>query len=213
VTNPANVAAETERVQRLWNKSAAGFDKSIAVYERWLFAGGREWACSQAAGDVLEIGIGTGRNLAYYPQGVRLVGVELSEEMLAIAKHRAEHSHVEADLRLGDAQKLDLPDESFDTVVCTLSLCSIPDDLRAVQEAWRVLRPNGRMVLMEHVRSPVWPVRIVQTVLDWITVRLEGDHQLREPISHLQAAGFEVEYSERLKWGIVERLIGRKPSP
>jgi SAM-dependent methyltransferase len=172
---------ETARVRRLWDKSAAGFDKSIAFYERWLFAGGREWACSQAAGEVLEIGIGTGRNLAYYQPGVRLVGIELSEEMLAIARRRAKDSPVEADLRLGDAQELDLPDASFDTVICTLSLCSIPDDRRAVQEACRVLRSGGRMVLMEHVRSPMWPVRIIQTVLDWITVRLEGDHQLREP--------------------------------
>jgi ubiquinone/menaquinone biosynthesis C-methylase UbiE len=142
---------------------------------------------------------------------VRLVGIELSGEMLAIAKRRADDSPIEADLRLGDAQQLDLPDESFDTVICTLSLCSIPDDRRAVQEAWRVLRPGGGMVVMEHVRSPVLPVRLVQTVLDWITVRTEGDHQLREPMAHLRAAGFEVEYSERLKWGIVQRLLGRKP--
>jgi ubiquinone/menaquinone biosynthesis C-methylase UbiE len=211
MTVPAEVAAETARVRRLWDKSAAGFDKSIGFYERWLFAGGREWACSQAAGDVLEVGIGTGRNLAYYPPGVRLVGIELSEEMPAIAKRRAEDPTVEADLRLGDAQELDLPDESFDAVICTLSLCSIPDDRRAVQEAWRVLRPGGRMVLMEHVRSPVLPVRLVQTVLDWITVRTEGDHQLREPVEHLEAAGFEVEFSERLKWGIVRRVTARKP--
>jgi ubiquinone/menaquinone biosynthesis C-methylase UbiE len=196
----------------LRDKSAASFDKNIAFVEGWLFAGGREWACSQASGDVLEIGIGTGRNLGYYPAGTRLVGIELSEAMLAIARDRAEQSHVDADIRLGDAQQLDLADQSFDTVVSTLTLCSIPDDRRAVQEAFRVLRPGGRIVLMEHVRSPLLPVRLVQRVLDWITVRLEGDHQLREPVTQLRAAGFELEYSQRLKWGIVQRIVGHKPN-
>jgi ubiquinone/menaquinone biosynthesis C-methylase UbiE len=79
----------------------------------------------------------------------RVLVVELSRETLAIAKARAERSAVDADLKLGDAQHLDLPDQSFDTAVCTLALCSIPDDARAVQYASRILRPGGRMVLME----------------------------------------------------------------
>ncbi len=205
------VAAETERVRRIWEKLALKYDRDIRFSERMLFSGGRRWVCSQAEGEVLEIGVGTGRNLGHYPGGVRLMGVDLSARMLEIAKRRAQDLGRAADLRLGDAQALEFPDGSFDTVVCTLSLCSIPDDRKAVSEAKRVLRPGGRFLLFEHVRSPMGPVRAVQKILDWFTVRTEGDHLLREPLVHLEEEGFVVERFERLKFGIVERVAARKP--
>ena len=81
---------------------------------------------------MLEIAVGTGRNLEHYPPGVRLTGIELSDEMLAIARRRATDTGVEVELRTGDAQALEFPDESFDTVVITFALCTIPDDRAAV---------------------------------------------------------------------------------
>ena len=112
---------------------------------------------------------------------------------------------------MGDAQALEFEDQSFDTVTCTLGLCTIPDPRRAVHEAHRVLRPGALFVLLEHVRSPSDAVRSVQRLLDPLTVRFEGDHLLREPLEHIEAEGFEVERLERSKWGIVERIAARKP--
>jgi ubiquinone/menaquinone biosynthesis C-methylase UbiE len=201
---------ETERVRRLWERAAPRFDKSMGFFERVLFQGGREWVCSQAEGEVLEIAVGSGRNFPYYPADIRLTGIEISEGMLALARARAAELGRQFDLRLGDAQSLDFADASFDTVVCTFSLCSIPDDARAVAEARRVLRPGGRLLLIEHVRSPSRPVRAVQRLLDPLTVRFEGDHLLREPLDHLKTEAFEVERFERLKSGIVERAAARK---
>jgi len=201
---------ETERVRRIWEKLAPRYDKDIKVFEKILFAGGREWVCSQANGDVLEIAVGTGRNLEYYPPDVRLTGIDLSASMLSIARQRADQVGRQVDLRVGDAQALEFADETFDTVVFTLSLCSIPDDRNAVAEARRVLRAGGRLRLMEHVASPIRVVRAVQRLLDGITVRTEGDHLVREPLVALNAVGFEVEQVERLKWGIVERVAARK---
>lgn len=179
--------------------------------ERLLFAGGREWVCSQAEGDVLEIAVGTGRNLPFYPRGVRLTGVDFSPAMLEIARSRAGEAGIDVELREGDAQALDFADASFDTVVCTLSLCSIPDDRRAVAEVKRVLRPGGRYLLMEHVRSPVLAVRVGEHVVNWFSVRFQGDHMLREPLEHLRAFGFLVERLERRKLGLVELVAARKP--
>jgi ubiquinone/menaquinone biosynthesis C-methylase UbiE len=207
----ANRAEETERVRALQDKEAPHYDRRISFFERLLFGGGREWVCSQAEGEVLEIAVGTGRNLPHYPEGVRLTAVELSPEMLAIAKRRAGELGHHADLRLGDAQALELPDERFDTVVITLALCTIPDDRQAVREAHRVLRWGGRLLLLEHVRSPRLPVRAVQRLLDPLAVRFAADHLVREPLDHLNAAGFELERVERSKWGIVERVIAHKP--
>ena len=142
---------------------------------------------------------------------MRLTGVELSPAMLEIARARARELGREVDLLVGDAQALEFPDQSFDTVVCTLSLCTIPDDRAAVAEMRRVLRPGGRLLLLEHVRSPLLPVRLGQRLLDPLAVRFEADHLLREPLDPLRAEGFEVERLERSKLGIVERIAARKP--
>ena len=160
---------------------------------------------------MLEIAVGTGRNLPFYPEGARLTGVELSPKMLEIAHRRARGLGIEADLRVGDAQSLPFPDASFDTVVATLALCTIPDDRRAVAEAARVLRPGGLLLLLEHVRSPLLPVRLLQGILNPFFVFLEREHLLREPLPHVEEAGLVVERLERSRLGVVERLAARKP--
>jgi ubiquinone/menaquinone biosynthesis C-methylase UbiE len=210
-SSPSPATDETERVRRIQDKTAPSYDRRVGFFERILFGGGREWICSQASGDVLEIAVGTARNLPFYHDDVRLTGVELSPEMLAIARKRQSGLGREADLRLGDAQALEFPEESFDTIVCTLALCTIPDERQAVREAHRVLRPGGCLLLLEHVRSPRPLVRAGQRLLDPLAVRFEADHLLREPLDHLEAAGFAVERLERSKWGIVERVVARKP--
>jgi len=202
---------ETARVRRIQDKAAPKYDRTMGRWEKVLFSGGREWVCSQARGDVLEIAIGTARNLSHYPADVRLTAIELSPEMLNIARKRAADLGREVDLRLGDAEALDFLDASFDTVVCTFALCTIADDRKAVAEAKRVLRPGGRFVAIEHVGSPVGVVRAVERLIEPITVRVEGDHLTREPLNHLKAEGFTIERLERSKLGIVERVLAVKP--
>ncbi len=203
--------SETERIRQLYDKEAPKYDRQISFFERLLFKDGREWACSQATGDVLELAVGTGRNLAYYGPEVRLRGIELSPAMLEIARGRARVATCSADLQLGDAQALDFPGDSFDTAVCTLSLCTIPDDRAAVAEVRRVLRPGGRFLLLEHVRSNQRLIRAGQLLLDPLAVRFEGDHIARDPLKHLQAEGFIVDHVHRSKLGIVERIAAHKP--
>jgi ubiquinone/menaquinone biosynthesis C-methylase UbiE len=204
-------SAETERIRALYEKEAPKYDRTMGRWDRILFAGNREWVCAQASGEVLEIAIGTGRNLGFYPDDVRLTGVELSPPMIEIARKRAAELGREVDLRLGDAQALDFPDASFDTVICTYSLCTIPDDRAAVREAKRVLRPGGKFILAEHVRSPVGVVRAVEKTIEPLAVRFGGDHLTREPLEHLEAEGFVVEEVKRSRFGIVEQVAARKP--
>jgi ubiquinone/menaquinone biosynthesis C-methylase UbiE len=202
----------TQRLRRYWDKHARNYDKQIAFWERRLFADGRHWVCAQATGEVLEVAIGTGRNLPYYPHGIRLTGIEFSPAMLELARRQADQLGRKVDLRLGDAQALQLPDASFDTVVCTLSLCAIPDERRAVAEMRRVLRPGGRLLLLDHVAgSPRW-VRAIQWLLELVTVPLGEEHLRRRPLLQVQAEGFQIQQRERSKLGIVERLAARKPA-
>jgi ubiquinone/menaquinone biosynthesis C-methylase UbiE len=212
MTRSGNANNNSEAVRRYYDKTARRYNRQISFFERVLFGGGREWVCSQAHGDVLEIAAGTGRNVRHYPPGACLTAIELSPEMLELARREAVAVGRDADLRIGDAQELDFPDASFDTVVCTLGLCTIPDDRAAVREAKRVLRPGGRFVLLEHVRSPVRAIRIGERLLEPIMLRLEHDHLLREPLDHLNGEGFEIERLERSKLGIVERVVARKPA-
>ena len=202
---------ETERVRRIMDKEAPRYDRQMNFFDRVLFTGGREWACGGVEGEVLEIAVGSGRNLAVYPKGASLTAVEFSPEMLKLAKRRAAEIGTDVDLRLGDAQALEFPDESFDTVICTLALCTIPDPGKAVGEAYRVLRPGGQFRAIEHVRSPSLLVRGVQRAIDPLSVRFAADHVVREPLDYLRPAGFEIQHLERSKIGIVERVVARKP--
>jgi ubiquinone/menaquinone biosynthesis C-methylase UbiE len=205
------IEQETERVRAVQDHGARRYDREMDFYDRVLFADGREWACSQASGEVLEIAVGSGRNFKHYPRGTKLVGIDISEELLAISGRRAAEANLDADLRQGDAQKLEFPDESFDTVLITLALCTIPDDRAAVREAWRVLRPGGQLVLLEHVRSPARGIRVDQRLLEPLSVRFQADHLIRDPLDYLAAEHFEIESVRRLKLGIVERVVARKP--
>jgi ubiquinone/menaquinone biosynthesis C-methylase UbiE/ketosteroid isomerase-like protein len=211
-SNCAVRPTETERVRRIFDKQAPKYDKSMARFERLLFAGNREWVCRRAEGEVLELAAGTARNLPFYRECVRVTGVELSPEMAALGRKRAEELGRQIEMRVGDAEALDFPEESFDTVVCTYGLCTIPDDAAAIREAKRVLRPGGRILLAEHVRSPNPVVRTIQRVLEPLAHRFGGDHLLREPLDHLRAEGFEVDEMKRQKAGWVELVSARKGS-
>jgi ubiquinone/menaquinone biosynthesis C-methylase UbiE len=202
----------TQRLRRYWDRHARSFDRQMAFYERVLFGDGRQWVCSQAVGDTLEVAVGGGRNLPFYPDDIRLTGIDFSPKMLQLAQQQAERLGRQVDLRLGDAQALDLPDACFDTVVCTLSLCAIPDGRRAIAEMRRVLRPGGRLLLLDHVAAEPRLGRAIQWLLERITVPLGGEHLRRRPLLQVQAEGFDVERHERYKRGVVERLVARRPA-
>ena len=172
---------------------------------------GRRWVASNASGDVLEIGVGTGLNLPFYGTDVRLTGVDLSPAMLTEARRRAAEIEQNVDLREADAQALDFPDGRFDSVVFSLCLCSIPNDRGAVAEGARVLKTGGRMLLLEHVRSSSPVVQVGQRLVESLFLRLQADHLTREPLEHVRAAGLVIEEVHRWAWGIMERASARKP--
>lgn len=199
-------------LRRQWDKYAARYDRDIGVFERLQFGGGREWVCAQATGDVLEVAVGTGLNLAHYPDEARVTGIDFSPAMVALARQRAGDLRREVVLTEADAQALPFPDASFDTVVCTLGLCGFPDEVAAIAEMHRALRPGGRLLLLDHVGSHHRLIWWGQRLLEKLTVRMLGDYQTRRPLPLVEKAGFVVERAERLKAGTVERVAARKPA-
>ena len=199
------------RQKRVWDKSAPGYDKQIAFFEK-IIGGGREWLTSRARGRVLEVAVGTGRNLPHYPAGMTVTGIELSPAMLAIARRRAADLGRDFDLVEGDAEHLPWGDASFDTVVCALSLCTIPDPAAAIGEMKRVLVPGGRLLLLDHIGSS-WPlIHGAQWLVERFTIRAAGEHFTRRQLPLVQAAGFQIVETERLRAGTAERIHAVKPA-
>ncbi|RSM49013.1 SAM-dependent methyltransferase [Amycolatopsis balhimycina DSM 5908] len=203
---------KAERWRRYWDRKSATYDAEMGVWDRRLFGDSREWACGQATGDVLEVAVGTGLNLPCYPAEVTLTGLDLSEGMLAIARDRARRLDRPVTLRQGSAQQLPFAEASFDTVLCTFGLCAIGDPAAAVGEMVRVLRPGGRLILVDHVASSSRVVRGMQWLLELASVPLAGEHFRRRPLVLVKALGVPVERRERVKLGLVERLVARKVS-
>jgi ubiquinone/menaquinone biosynthesis C-methylase UbiE len=200
-----------DRWRRNWDRAAPSLDRLMALADRYVFADSRTWVCSRAAGATLEVAVGTGLNLPFYPAGVRLTGIDFSPGMLAIARQRAGQLGREADLREADALALPFPDGAFDTVVGTYALCAISDDRAAIAEMSRVLRPGGLLLLADHVEASPRPLRAVQRASERLAITLHGEHFTRRPLRHVQAQGLRVEEHERFRLGIAERLAARKP--
>ena len=205
-------AGRRRRWQRYWDRQAGGYDRQMRLLDRVLFRDTRDWICGQASGRVLEVAIGTGLNIGRYPPDVTLTGVELSPAMLAVAQRRARQLGRVVDLRSGDAEALEFPDASFDTVVCTFSLCAIPDHERAVTEMVRVLRPGAQLLLADHVVAAHPALRALQGTAELVSIPLAGEHFRRRPIELVRAAGLAVERHDRFAAGVVERLTARVPA-
>ena len=173
---------------------AGVYDLVTAGMERQFFSGHRRRLLEAAGGRVLDVGAGTGANLPHYPwnQVSELVLLDPSPGMLERARRKATALGVAVQLRRGRAEQLPFEDESFDTIVFTLSLCTNPDPAGALREARRVLRPDGRLLVLEHVRArdpglATWQDRLTPL---WKTIQ-GGCHPNRDTRATIEAAGFE----------------------
>ena len=202
----------TDRLRSLWEQYAPRYDRDTSYYDLLLLGDSRTWACSQASGQVLEVAIGTGRNLPFYPRGIQLTGIDFSPAMLALARDRAAELGIDVTLLEADAQHLPFADNRFDTVVCTLALSSIPDPAAAINEMYRVLHLGGQLLVVGHVASLYRVVRAGQRRLERLSIRLAGDHQTRQPYPEIVAAGSTVDRRERRRAGVIERVRAVKPT-
>lgn len=165
---------ETRRVARTYDRIAFLYDCYDAPMNALGGRRRRQRLLLRARGSVLEVGIGTGSNLGLYPRSVELTGIDISMRMLARAGRRAARLGLGVTLRQADVEQLAFADASFDTVVATCVFCSVADPVRGLAEVRRVVKPDGLVLLLEHVRpsSPLlgWLADLVSP----ITKRLMG---------------------------------------
>ncbi len=164
--------------------------------EPLVFRRYRKKIVSQSKGRVLEVGIGTGRNLPFYPGGCKITGVDLSERMIEEARKLALNLGISVNLIVMDAENLGFREGTFDMILCTLSLCTVPDPIRALSEMKRVCKSRGKILLLEHVRSPN---SLLGKIQDWLTplnVRRIGCHLNRDASENAKKAGLNIDYVE-----------------
>jgi len=166
----------------------------------------RLWSLVQGP-EVLEVGVGTGKNMPYYPDGVRITAVDLTPGMLERARRRAAQMNLDVNLQLGDAQALDFPDASFDDVVATFVFCSVPDPVLGLTELARVVKPGGRLLLLEHVRSARPLAGAIMDVLNPVVVRLTGANINRRTTENVRQSGWQLEQVEDVGMGDIFKLI------
>lgn len=184
--------AAQDHVTRVYDRVARIYDLYDAPME-WL--GGshrRDRVLRRAHGEVLEVGIGTGRNLDRYPADVRLTGIDVSPGMLDRARRRAERQGSAVRLQRADVQALEYPDASFDTVTATCVFCSVADPVSGLREVARVVRPDGRVLLLEHVRPRNRLGGWLADRLSPLTRRLIGPEVNRRTEENIVAAGLEI---------------------
>ncbi len=183
----------------------------MSFYNRWIFPRMldrvmgfellmpyRRRIAGRARGVVLEVGIGSGANLPFYTASVeKLVGIDPSPELLRFAGPRAKEAPVPLELLCGFAEALPLENASVDTVVTTLTLCTIPDTRTALAEILRVLKPGGELLFVEHGRAPDPGVARWQKRLTPVWKHLAGGcHLDREPDRLMRDAGFHIDALE-----------------
>lgn len=205
-------SGETARTQRRYDRQATLYDLMEAPVESLVFTKLRKRLWADTEGDtILEVGVGTGKNVPRYPPGARMVAVDLSPRMLKRAASRARRLGRAVDLLLADAEHLPFRDGAFDAAAATFVFCSVPDPVAGLGEMRRAVRAGGRVRLLEHVRAANSLVGRLMDVTNPLWVRFTGANINRDTVSNVAKAGIALEAVESRGFGLLKLIRGVGP--
>lgn len=194
-----------------YNRAARFYDIVDALSDG-MFQAGRQTLWEEARGEILEVGVGTGKNFPYYPQDGRVVGIDFAARMLARANARARELDTRVILQECDVQQLNFADNTFDTAVATCVFCSVPDPVQGLRELNRVVKPDGKILLLEHVRIDQPLIGRFLDLLNPFIVRLWGANINRRTIENVNRAGLEIISIENLEPMHMVKFIIARPN-
>jgi len=187
----------TAQTRARYNRIAPYYDLLEAFSER-VFKQWRRKLLVHARGRILEVGVGTGKNFPYYPKDADITGIDIAEKMLPYAKKRADELGLAVSLNEGDGQALSFPEDSFDTAVATFVFCSVPDPVLGLREMRRVVKPDGQILLLEHVRIDQPVIGLLMDALNPAFVYLLGPNINRRTVENVEKAGLSIQCIEHL---------------
>ncbi|MGZ9583686.1 class I SAM-dependent methyltransferase [Paenibacillus marinisediminis] len=197
-----------QRLIRIFDKQANQYAKKRENLEmaRW-----RQHLLSHAKGEVLELAVGAGANFPFYPPDVRITATDFSPAMIEKARQAAKHHRVNAEFICSDIEHMNVEDQSFDTIVSTLSLCSYEDPLMVLNKINRWCKPDGVILLMEHGISSKIMIAAMQKTLNPLLYRAFGCHHTRDILGLIEESGITIEKAER-HWLNMVHLVRAKPT-
>jgi len=197
----------TQAARRRYNRIALAYDLMESIVERSRYSRWRQVLWSKVEGkDILEVGVGTGKNFPYYPENSDVTAIDFSEKMLSRAREKAQKQGLKVHLFQMDVQNLEFEDNTFDTVVASFVFCSVPDPVRGLMEVERVCRPGGKVVLLEHVLSANRILAWVMNLANPLVVRMIGANINRRTVENVANSGLKVEKVTDLAAGIFKLI-------
>ena len=196
-SDPEMRSVSTELTKARYNRIAPLYNFIEAIPEL-MFKPWRKTLLARAKGTILEIGVGTGKNFPHYPSGASVTGIDIADRMVVIARNKASKLGLSFDLGEGDVQNLNFLDNSFDTVVAIFVFCSVPYPVQGLKELRRVVKPSGRILLLEHVRIDRPFIGWMMDRLNPLIVRIMGANINRRTLENVEKAGLRIESVEHL---------------
>ena len=201
----------TEATKKRYNRIAPVYDFMEGLTERSRYSKWREMLWSKVEGsDILEIGVGTGKNFPHYLKDAEITAIDFSEKMLSRAREKARKQGVQVRLQQMDVQNLEFEDNTFDTVVASFVFCSVPDPIRGLMEVKRVCKPEGKVLLLEHVLSANRVLAWLMNLTNPAAVRVVGANINRRTVENVTKSGLRVEQVTDLAAGIFKLIEARK---
>lgn len=202
---------DTEATIKRYNRIAPFFDVLEGFMELALLSDWRKKIWNKVSGiKILEIGVGTGKNFPFYPADREISAIDFSNNMLTRARKKAAQEQINVDLSLMDAQNLNFADNSFDTVICTFVFCSVPDPVQGLQEIYRVCKPDGQVLLLEHVLSSKPFIAVIMNFLNPIALFIAGTNINRNTVKTVQQCGFKSVHIDTISGDIVKIIRAEK---
>ena len=203
--------SDSAAIKKRYDRIAPYFDGMEAVMEGLFFKRRRQKLWAQVDGHhILEVGVGTGKNFDYYPAGARVTAIDFSPKMLEQAAHNKNRKHTAVELNLMDVQSLYFADNSFDTVIGTFVFCSVPLPVKGLKELYRVCKPGGQVLLLEHVLSSRPLIAKVMNLINPAVVALVGAHINRNTVKNVKACGFASVRVDAHSGDIIKLIEARK---